>query len=157
MNRIKFVIGFLFCIQFNSYAEWQELNTGINDNFNAIAVKGNYGIITGDKGVYINKTSPTDGNSWIKYSYLNNSNEAIIFNQTKFYHCKSDSQSKNLKFYLCGQDTINKKAMIFEIDLEKSTNKIIYTGNTNSRLKKIDCSYFQYVPGQYNFIAVGDS
>jgi hypothetical protein len=121
-------------------AQWENLNTGINDNLTGITFIGNYGFVSGENGVYITTNGGIGASSWSRYTIDPSDSDYQVYENTIFKHCISNDNTgsdPNI-VYACGQNTLNNRAVIFRFDLNNMTHDIIYTDwSNNSVLNKL--------------------
>ena len=132
-------------------ANWTDLNTGINSDLNGVVFFGNNGMVSSPTGLYYTTNGGNGSSSWTRFDITTNTNDSIIYNQTKFTHCFSNNATSNIVF-ACGQDTVNLNAIIFQVELPSLNYTILYTGAANSKLNNID-----YSQGSGNYFAVGEN
>ncbi len=146
----------LLLIFFNatfSYAQWTDLNTGINDDLTGVVFLDENGLASGANGLYYTTTGGAGVGSWTRFEITNNTVNAAIYENTVFTHCYTNqTNTSNTGFvYACGQDTATNKAIIIKISLPSMAYEIKYVGSVNSKLNKMD-----YSNSQGKYIAVGD-
>ena len=128
---VTLIVFFLFIK--NSYADWKVIDAGINENLLSMSSSLEYGLIVGQKNIYTTTTGTTTGSNWSLFTPSGTHEQ--LFKQCKFY--SSSEMYSNALVYICGEDTINHKAIIFSISLIDNTLTLEYTGSTGSKLNRI--------------------
>lgn len=129
-------------------AAWTNLNTGINDDLNGVYFWGNNGLLTGNKGLYYTKTGGNGAAAWKRFNIKGNTSDSIIYNNCKFYNISPSATNQS---YICGWDTVSKKAVIFYFDLTALTYSFKYVGPVGSKLNSV-----KYNSDYKHLYAVGD-
>lgn len=121
------------------HAQWANLNTGIADDLNDIYFHANdlHGVVAGNKGIYLTKTGGQDVAAWSRF-LPSNSADAALYNRCRFEKITTDL---NYKTYICGYDTVNKRAVILTVNLADHSSAFLYQGPTNSALYDILYTY----------------
>jgi hypothetical protein len=150
--KIAKTILFLL-ISLNAFSQWENLNTGINDNLNGVVFFQQNGLVSGENGLYYTTNGGVGSSSWTELHIPSNS-ISPIFEDTKFTHCyavKTNTTNTGI-VYACGQTVSDSKAVLFKIDIPSMTCELIYQGLSNTKLNKIDC-----VNNDDRAYAVGDN
>ena len=137
-----------------SFSQWQDLNTGINDDLTGVVFFGNQGFVSGEKGIYFTLNGGNGSSSWQRFEITDNTQNQTLYNNTKFTACYANpySSENNFTAYAIGQDTINHKAVILSLEYPSMNYSIVSLNINNSILKDIDyCKTFQ------RFYAVGNN
>ena len=146
MKKI-FLLTSILLLALNASANWNDLNTGINDNLTGAVFWGDNGVVSGNKGLYYTTNGGNGPGNWTRYNILGNQSDSIIYNNTQFTHC----YSANLDYvFACGQDTVNNKAVIFQFSFATLTHSLLFEGVVNSKLNNIS-----YSTGNH-YLAVGE-
>lgn len=151
--KIPYYLYVLFFICFSSYGQWDNLNTGINDNLNGVVFFQSNGVVSGENGIYFTTTGGSGSASWTELHDVSNPTSAI-FEDTKFTNCngsKSNLTSSGI-VYACGQTQSDSRAVIFKINVPEMTYTLVYTGAINTKLNRIACQN-----SLANYAAVGDN
>jgi hypothetical protein len=149
---VRIAIAIFLSLSFNQVlADWEKINTGINDDLTGIVFYNEYGIVSGRNGIYYSVKENNETTQWYRFNIRTNTNDSIIYNQSTFSHCYSDTYSGDNIVYACGTDTVNKQAIIIKISLPDLTSKIIYVGEKSTSLNKIGYDYVSKL-----FYAVGN-
>ena len=137
-----------------SFSQWENLNTGINDNLTGVVFLQNNGILCGENGLYYTTTGGVGSTSWTRFQITTNATDSAIYENTNFTHCFSDPLNTLSSgfVYVCGQDEATQRAIIMKIQLPTLSYEIVYTGEINTKLNHID--YFDY---SNQYVAVGDN
>ena len=149
MKIIFFIILSLFSQL--AMADWVNLNTGINDDLTGVVFKGDYGLASGKAGLYYTTNGGMGPDSWYRFNYSGNTQDSIIYNNTRFTHCYSDRHIEENRVYACGKDTVNNTYIIMQVIFPSLNFSIIHIGPSNSALNKID-----FNNGNDKYYAVGD-
>lgn len=131
MKKILLSLIILFISKF-TYADWFDLNTGINDNLTGVVFWGNNGLVSGNHGLYFTTTGGMGAASWTRFNINNNYNDSVLYNRTKFKHAFADPVNGINKAIVCGVDTVDNKSVIISINLSSFTYSVAYTGPINS-------------------------
>jgi len=155
---MKNLILFLFClfITQNAFATWTNLNTGINDNLTGIAFQGNYGVVSGEHGLYYTSTGGMGASAWTRFDIQNNPSDASIYNNTRFTHCDTHYDGSTFKVFACGKDTVANKGVIFQFSPVTQTYNLVYYGYVGSGLNDFDYNPHVGTSSNYSYIAVGE-
>lgn len=120
-----------------SATPWQVLNTTFTDNFKK--VRGGFGndvVILGDQGIYystnISNTTPT----FQKYKITSNTTDSLKLVRCKFNDIVSINSGTT--YFLCGEDTINHKAIVFRMNSANSSYNFRYEGAVNTSLNALE-------------------
>ena len=151
--KINFTLLFILFISLNSFGQWENLNTGINDNLNGVVFFQQNGLVSGENGLYYTTNGGQGSSSWTEFHIPANTSSAI-FEDTKFSHCygvKTNTTSTGI-IYACGQTVNDSRAVLFKINIPSMTCELIYQGVVNTKLNKIDCVDYDNI----NY-AVGDN
>ncbi len=150
MNFRKCLLFVFFIVVSNlSVANWTDLNTGINDDLTGLVFRGDTGVVSGHKGLYFTLNGGIGSSSWTRFDIVGNTSDSIVYNNTRFNHCYADQNDQNLVF-ACGTDTVNGRAVIFQLSLNAFSDTLLYLGPTGSSLNNIDyCSTYS------DYFAVG--
>lgn len=152
---MRYLVLFLFVVcNINvSFGQWENLNTGINDNLTGVVFLQNNGLACGEHGIYITTTGGVGAGSWTRFQITNNATNADIYENTKFTHCftKISNSTDTGYVYVCGQDNVTHKAILLSIALPTLTYQFRYIGAADTKLNKID-----YSSSYARYIAVGD-
>lgn len=136
-----------------SITGWSEKQTNINDNLSDIRFWGNFGVVAGVHGLYYTISGINNASGWKRYQITSSSNDSLLLTRTRFSRLAFDDKSP--VFYACGNDTIQKKAILLQIDLSTLNYSIKYTGTTGTAFNAV-----AYIPGSTgtkgNIIAVGN-
>lgn len=144
---------FLFSFYSSCFAQWTNLNTGIDDNLTGVVFHGTNGIVSGEKGVYYTTTGGNGPASWTRFNIAGNTNDSILYNNIQFRHAFSiSSTSSNNLVWVCGKDTVNNVAVIMKFSLPAMTYSWVYTGPINTGLNNI-----AYCQANSTLYAVGDN
>ena len=137
-KTLHFVFVIIFFSQL-SYAQWTDLNSGINDNLNGVTFLDNNGIVVGENGIYYTSTYGNGPSSWTRFTIPGNATDSNIYENTVFTDCTSDTTNltNTGTVYAVGQNTSNNSAVIFKIDLPSLNYEIIYQGSPNTTLNRI--------------------
>lgn len=119
----------------NAKADWVDLNTGINDEFTGIVFRGDTGVVSG-RGLYYTTNGGVGPSSWSRFEIIGNTADSSVYEATKFLHCFSRESDVN-NVFACGVDTVQNKAVVFQLSLTNFTHSILYVGSTNSQLNNI--------------------
>ncbi|MCD6068621.1 MAG: hypothetical protein K0S33_3447 [Bacteroidetes bacterium] len=138
---------FLLIVSYSVFAGWTDLNTGINDKLTGVVFWGSKGLLAGHKGLYFTSTGGSGAASWTRYSITGNSSDSLTYEHTKFNHARSENSNGYEKAFVCGEDTVNNRAVIMYIDMSNMSYSIVYTGPSGSTLNRIafcspDSRYF---------------
>lgn len=148
----SYLLIITFCsLFFQSFSQWEDLNTGINDDLTGVVFRGDTGLVSGHKGLYYTTTGGLGSASWSPYSIVGNSSDSLIYKRTKFSNCFS-SALDSTRVYACGQDTINNQAVIFQLTMGSWSHQLLYVGAIGSHLEDINYSDFSS-----NYYAVGNN
>jgi hypothetical protein len=111
---------------------WTDLNTGINDDLKGVAFySSSNGLVCGNKGIYYTTTGGAGPANWTRFKITSNYADSLVYEGTKFTALQVWSTNTA---YLCGQDTVNNKAVIFYLNISTLTYSIPYTGYVGSAL-----------------------
>ena len=137
-----------------SFCQWENLETGINDNLTGVVFLQSNGIVCGDNGIYYTTNGGLESSSWTRFQITTNSADSIIYENTAFSYCFSDPSNTLSSgiVYACGQDEATQRAIIMKFDLGSLDYQILYIGEINSKLNHIE--HFDYL-NQY--VAVGNN
>lgn len=151
--KIKLFFLLLLLLQFCiSRAQWQVINTGIDDDFNGVMFIENLGVLTGDRGLYFTINGGLNSEDWVRYNIFDNPSDSLIYNQTKFTHCyRNPALGGTSIVFACGQDTVNETAVVLKVSLVNFTYDFIFIGEPGTKLNNID--YCNFTNSYY---AVGD-
>lgn len=152
MKTKLFLILLLFSFQL-SFGQWENLNTGINDDLTGVVFFDNNGLASGHNGLYYTTNYGIGSANWQRFTITDNPANSAIYENTKFTHCYANPNTSGTTgvVFACGQDMATNKAVIMKIDIPALTYDFIYIGDTDSSLNQI--GYNAY----YNrFYAVGD-
>ncbi|MGX7668242.1 T9SS type A sorting domain-containing protein [Flavobacterium pedocola] len=150
LKVLLFIVSLIYC---KANAQWESLNTGINDNLNGVVFFQQNGIVSGENGLYYTTNGGSGSSSWTELHDYSNLSSAI-FENTRFTHCyaaKTNATNTGL-VYACGQNLTDNKAVLFRINIPAMTYELIYQGAANTKLNKIDCEDYAT-----NFVAVGNN
>lgn len=153
-NRFMFkkliLLFTFFLIQItNSKADWNNINFPFNDHLNSIFVNQfntNNALIAGNEGIYFTNTSVNG--TWVKLQITGSMADQILYNATQFKRIGASSNNDSL--YICGEDTVNHRAVIFTFNLVSHNYSVSFIGSNGTSLNGI------FVRGQY-IIAVGNA
>ncbi|MBN8697864.1 MAG: hypothetical protein J0L87_15140 [Bacteroidetes bacterium] len=134
MNKI--LKAFLLYILFSSqlFANWSDLNTGIVDNLKGVRFWGTNGVVVGEKGFYYTQTGGNGPSSWNRFVITANYTDSLVYEQCSF--SAIDSHTSNIA-YICGQDTIANRSVIFSFNVNTLTYAIVFVGPVGSALNNI--------------------
>ncbi len=153
---MKYIFSLFLCLLFNtnSYSQWVNINSGINDNLTGLVFLDENGLASGADGLYYTSSGGVGVGSWTRFEITNNAQNAAIYENTVFTHCfsRGDNTSNTGSVYACGQDVVTNKAVLFKISLPSLAYEIKYVGPVNSKLNKID-----YSSTISRYVAVGDN
>ena len=149
MIRLISILLFVL-INTTAFAGWVNLNTGINDNLLGVVMNGNNGIVTGHSGIYYTTNGGAGPSSWNELGQFASVSDSLIYVHSIFSHCNAATNRDVVM--ICGQDTINNKAVIFKVTMPEMTFQVIYQGEIGSKLNYIGVTYTYN-----NFYAVGDN
>jgi photosystem II stability/assembly factor-like uncharacterized protein len=111
---------------------WTLKPTNINDNLGDIRMLGNVGVIIGTAGIYVTTTGVNNPNGWSRFKIINTTTDSQLLIRTRFSDVESNERTT--EFYLCGNDTVNNKAIIFRVNPTTGTYSFIYTGASGTKL-----------------------
>ncbi|WP_445452612.1 T9SS type A sorting domain-containing protein [Flavobacterium sp. 25HG05S-40] len=137
-----------------SFAQWTNLDTGINDNLTGVVFLDENGLASGVNGLYYTTTGGMGVGSWTRFVITTNAAHSTIYENTVFTHCYSNSSNINNNgfVYACGYDAVANKGVIFKISLPSMAYEIKYYGLLNSKLNKLG-----YLDSISRYVAVGDN
>lgn len=150
--KLKLLLFIISILSFSAHAQWENLNTGINDNLNGVVFFQQNGIISGENGLYYTTNGGVGSSSWTELHIPSNPISAV-FEDTKFTHCyglKSNTSDTGY-VYASGQTVSDSKAVLFRISIPSMTCELLYQGAPNTKLNKIDCKDYSD-----NLVAVGN-
>lgn len=133
----------------NLFAGWTNLNTGVNDHLTGVVFWGNNGLLSGHKGLYLTNNA---GTSWTRFNISTNTSDSLLYNRIRFNHAISNPNTGQNTVFACGTDTVNKRAIIFKIQLSPLTYSVVFTGQPFTSLNRM-----AYDDGYSEYYAVGDS
>lgn len=153
---MKYFIFFL-AVFFNttiSFAQWENMNSGINDNLTGVVFLQTNGLACGEHGIYYTTNGGVGASSWTRFQITNNATNSLIYENTKFTHCFSNynAQTNTGYVFACGQNTLTGRAQLFRFSVPSMAYVIAYTGPDNSKLNKI-----AYSSTNSRYLAVGDN
>ncbi len=152
MKTIKLIFFSLILFQPSLvFSQWSATQTGIGDNFKGILFIGSKGIVVGEKGIYYTENGGYSQNDWNTLQIQNNTQLEQLKKRTQFSGCATHSFKAKDKALICGEDTVNNKAVILMVDMKNWSAKEIYQGPINSKLNAVT---FHSVLGK--FVAAGD-
>src|SRR6218665_1806765 len=137
---------------FNSYGQWENLNTGLSDNLNVVVFFQTNAIASGQNGLNYTTTGGVGSSRCAELHDFSNA-ASEVFESTTFTSCAA-VQNNNTStgiVYACGQ-TNDLKAVIFRINIPAMTYSLVYIGAANTKFNKIACQ-----DNTTNFTAVGDN
>lgn len=123
-----------------SIAGWTPINIGINDNFNSVWVSRgiwtspNRALIFGDKGIYGTTTGGLTAADWEPIHITGNSSDSITLSNSKIFRYANNNDQT---LFLCGEDTIEHRAVIFLLNCSTFSISLYYYGDINTRLNDI--------------------
>ncbi len=150
MRSIYFLL--LILLTNSAFADWINLNTGIDDDLTGVVFWNENGVVSGKRGLYYTTNGGDGPSSWTRFNITNNEADSLIYNQTQFYHCFTDPQNGGYNVFACGRDTVNSTAIVMKITFPEMDYSIIYQGPENSSLNRID-----YSQSNDEYYAVGDN
>ncbi len=119
-----------------TYTGWAMQQTGINDNLLDVKFYGDFGVVTTAKGsIYYTTTGWNDKTGWKKFVITANASDSLLLERVKFKHTAFNDREPI--FYVCGNDTINKKAVLLQINLLTGAYAFKYTGAVGSAFNAI--------------------
>lgn len=129
-NKIAVLLATLLLFTRATWAQWVNLNTGINDNLTGVVMYGSTGFVSGAGGIYYTYTGVTG--SWVRYQVRGNAADSITYNHTRFTHCTSTGALTNNLIYFCGTDTVAHKGIVMRIDTTNLSYTMAYIGAVGS-------------------------
>lgn len=122
-------------------ASWETLNTGVSANINGVAFKDNFGIIATNKGLFFTLNGGASPSDWtfIHPDSTSQPSNSAIYSATVFSDVVIDLTTKD-RIYACGQDTVNKRAVIIDVNVNHPTYYYISQksyGTVNSKFNKV--------------------
>lgn len=138
MKKIFLLFFLIYSLKF--YSQWVNLNTGINDNLVGVVFYQNNGLTAGEHGLYYTTNGGLGASSWSYFDITDNQTNADIYHDTKFTHCYSSifNYTDNGDVYACGQTETDLRAVIFKINIPSLSYELVYLGDLNTKLNKID-------------------
>lgn len=136
-KKILFVLLLIFSSVVK--ANWETLNSGISANINGVAFKGDFGIVATNNGLFYTLNGGASPSDWfyIHPDSTSVSSNSAIYLATVFSDVVIDLSEKD-RLYACGQDTVNKKAVIIDINVNRpSFFFLVEYGITNSKFNKV--------------------
>lgn len=145
---------FLFFCCLNSNAQWENLNTGIDDNLTGITFFEEIGMVSGQNGLYYTLNGGNGSSGWQRFEITDNTQNAVLYNNTVFNKCFGNPENLDatFKIFAVGRNTITNRAIIMSIEFP-SLNYDIVTINVNASGLN-DVAYCSYIDRYY---AVGDN
>ena len=142
---MKYFIFFL-AVFFNttiSFAQWENMNSGINDNLTGVVFLQTNGLACGEHGIYYTTNGGVGASSWTRFQITNNATNSLIYENTKFTHCFSNynAQTNTGYVFACGQNTLTGRAQLFRFSVPSMAYVIAYTGPDNSKLNQDNVSF----------------
>lgn len=154
-------VFFFLSLANNGFAQWENLNTGINDNLTGVVFLQQNGLASAENGLYFTTNGGQGAASWARFEITNDPAAAQIYQNTKFTHCFADADYllESGTVFACGEDTVAHRAIVMQISLPSMVWAIKYIGGPNSSLSKIGYSPFnlQYYAVGSNGLMVGFS
>ena len=138
MKKIILLFIVLFMSQV-TFAQWQDLNSGITDTLTDIVFFGDQGVVTSDNGVYYTLNGGDGSANWQRFEITGNAPKALLYANTEFtggFSNPNNSQSE-VTFYFVGEDVVNNKAVLMSLELPTLNYNIISLDLPNSRLNDI--------------------
>ena len=150
-NQMKLTLLFIFSLPMFLCAQWNDLNTGINDELTGVVFWGDNGVVSGHKGIYYTNNGGAGAASWTRFNITGNSTDSLLYNRTHFNHCISNYLVADTPIFACGRDTVNNTAVVFKFDPISLIYSVVYTGASNTTLNNIS-----YCPNSAKYFAVGN-
>ncbi len=135
-SSLTLLLSFLFAS--NANANWVDLNTGIVEDLTGVVFRGNTGVVSG-RGLYYTTNGGNGPSSWTRFEIVGNNLDSLIYEGTKFLHCFSHQNDLN-NVFACGVDTVQNKAVVFQLSLSNFSHTLLYVGAANTQLNNIGYS-----------------
>jgi len=134
LNKLLLILLLLFTSEF-AKAGWNQVNIGINDHFNSVLfMSSTHGLIAGNHGIYFTTTGGGTASDWTRFTFTNDPSYLELYNNCQF---KKIAVYSDYTVYICGTDTVNKRAIIFKLDLSNLKYSFAYVGPKNSSLNAL--------------------
>ncbi|MBK9719742.1 MAG: hypothetical protein IPO85_19940 [Saprospiraceae bacterium] len=93
-----------------------------------------HGLIAGNHGIYFTTTGGGTASDWTRFTFTNDPSYLELYNNCQF---KKIAVYSDYTVYICGTDTVNKRAIIFKLDLSNLKYSFAYVGPKNSSLNAL--------------------
>ncbi|MBK8244553.1 MAG: T9SS type A sorting domain-containing protein [Saprospiraceae bacterium] len=134
LKKLLLIFILLFTSEF-AKAGWNQVNIGINDHFNSVLfMSSTHGLIAGNHGIYFTTTGGGTASDWTRFTFTNDPSYLELYNNCQF---KKIAVYSDYTVYICGTDTVNKRAIIFKLDLSNLRYSFAYVGPKNSSLNAL--------------------
>jgi len=137
-----------------AFSQWGNLDSGINDTLTDVVFFNDTGLVSGESGLYYTLNGGNGSINWQRFEVTDNSQNAILYNNTKFNACYANPNNTQATFtiYAVGEDLVNNKAVVMAIDFPSLNYNIISLNVSNSALMDIN-----YSKNYGRFYAVGNN
>ncbi|WCO03171.1 T9SS type A sorting domain-containing protein [Psychroserpens ponticola] len=138
----------------NSYCQWENLDSGINDNLSGIVFFEDTGIVSAENGLYYTLNGGNGSSNWQRFEITDNTQNATLYNNTAFNKCFSnpDNTDNTFKIFAVGRNTTTNKAVILSVEFPSLNYDIVTINVSNSGLNDI-----AYSSTFDRYFAVGDN
>lgn len=158
---MKSILTFSFIFIFFQilHADWLNINSGINDQLTSIAFKGNFGLITGHKGVYVNSSGNLSTSTWTRANHSLVQNDSLVYNRSVFLSAIAAYNNTNNVIFFCGRDTVNSVGVIFRYNITSDNVELIYSAGTsfNDIERQASTTNFYVVGNNGQIVYFGES
>ncbi len=150
---VLFVL-FFFTPVWSIYGQWENLNSGIDDDLTGVVFLEDVGVVTGENGLYYTLNGGIGAANWQRFEITDNTENLTLYENTKFNSCfiNPNLTAGDFTVYAVGKDLVNNRAVIMSIDFPSLEYGIVSLDIENSGLNDIT-----YTNNYGRFYAVGDN